>query len=38
MTERRTKADIDRLAEAMAAVLADLGAGQARPEGEGVTR
>jgi len=38
VTERRTKADVDRLAEAMATVLADLGAGQGRPEGEGVTR
>ena len=38
VTERRTKADVDRLADAMAAVLADLGAGEARREGEGVAR
>ena len=34
MTERRTKEDIDRLADAMATVLADLGATDGRPEGE----
>jgi glycine dehydrogenase subunit 1 len=38
VTERRTKADIDRLADAMATVLADLGAGQGHPEGQGVAR
>jgi glycine dehydrogenase subunit 1 len=38
VTERRTKADIDRLAEAMATVLADLGAGDGPREGKGVAR
>ncbi|HJW35542.1 MAG TPA: glycine dehydrogenase, partial [Actinomycetes bacterium] len=38
VTERRTKEDIDRLADAMATVLADLGATDGRPEGEGVAR
>jgi glycine dehydrogenase subunit 1 len=49
VTERRTKADIDRLADAMASVLADLGAGNqgarsevgsgdGRREGEEVAR
>jgi len=38
VTERRTRADIDRLADAMATVLADLGAGEPRREGEGVAR
>jgi glycine dehydrogenase subunit 1 len=41
VTERRTRADIDRLAEAMAAVLADPGTAtgaRGRPEGEGVPR
>jgi hypothetical protein len=38
VTERRTRQDIDRLADAMATVLADLGAGDRRPQGEGVPR
>jgi hypothetical protein len=43
VTERRTRADIDRLADALTAVLADLGAGgkgagNGRREGEGVAR
>jgi glycine cleavage system protein P-like pyridoxal-binding family len=38
VTERRTKADIDRLAEALATVLADLGAGAAGRDGEEVAR
>ncbi|HEV3496943.1 MAG TPA: glycine dehydrogenase, partial [Actinomycetes bacterium] len=40
VTERRTKQDIDRLADAMATVLADLGAtdGDRRREGEEVAR
>jgi glycine dehydrogenase subunit 1 len=42
VTERRTTQDIDRLADAMATVLADLGAtegaGDRRREGEGVAR
>jgi glycine dehydrogenase subunit 1 len=41
VTERRTKADIDRLAEALATVLADLGAGTAgrgARDGEEVAR
>jgi hypothetical protein len=35
VTERRTRADIDRLADAMAAVLADLGAAGAQGPGQG---
>jgi glycine dehydrogenase subunit 1 len=38
VTERRTRADIDRLAEALTTVLADLGAGERRREGEGVAQ
>ena len=40
VTERRTKQDIDRLADAMATVLAELGAtdGHRRREGEEVAR
>jgi glycine dehydrogenase subunit 1 len=35
VTERRTKADVDRLADALAAVLADLGADRAEGAGDG---
>jgi glycine cleavage system pyridoxal-binding protein P len=41
VTERRTKEDVDRLADALARVLADLGAGrppEGRRQGEGVAR
>jgi hypothetical protein len=38
VTERRSKEDIDRLGDAMATVLADLGAPDGRPEGAGVAR
>jgi glycine dehydrogenase subunit 1 len=38
VTERRTKEDVDRLAGALTTVLADLGAGEPRREGEGVAR
>ena len=38
VTERRTKEDIDRLADAMATVLADLGGGDRPREGEEVAR
>jgi len=41
VTERRTKADVDRLAEAMATVLAELGAeatGRGGRDGEEVAR
>jgi glycine dehydrogenase subunit 1 len=38
VTERRTRADIDRLADALTTVLADLGATNRRPEGEEVGR
>jgi hypothetical protein len=38
VTERRTRADIDRLADALTTVLADLGAGEGRPGERGVTR
>jgi hypothetical protein len=38
VTERRTKEDIDRLADAMATVLADLGDGDRPRKGEEVAR
>ena len=38
VTERRTKEDIDRLADAMATVLADLGGADGQREGAGVPR
>jgi len=38
VTERRTSQDVDRLADALTTVLADLGAGQGGREREEVTR
>ena len=38
MTERRTRQDVDRLADALTTVLADLGAGQGGREREEVAR
>jgi len=38
VTERRTRDDIDHLADALTTVLADLGAGHGRTDAEGVAR